>query len=83
MRRDLYLAQMVNHSTQHRSEVAVAITEYGHSPGDLDVSRSAEGAWSLCPEWDMWRTGCPWSYFRTLLGYNRWAWRRVLTEWRS
>ena len=36
-RRDLYLAQLINHSTQHRAEAAVAITEFGHSPGDLDV----------------------------------------------
>ena len=38
MRRDLYLAQLINHSTQHRAETAMAITEFGHSPGDLDVS---------------------------------------------
>jgi uncharacterized damage-inducible protein DinB len=37
-RRDLYLAQFINHATQHRSEAAVAITEFGHSPGDLDVT---------------------------------------------
>lgn len=36
-RRDLALAQLINHSTQHRAETAVAITEFGHSPGDLDV----------------------------------------------
>jgi uncharacterized damage-inducible protein DinB len=36
-RRDLFLAQMINHSTQHRAETAVAVTEFGHSPGDLDV----------------------------------------------
>ena len=37
-RRDLFLAQMINHSTQHRAETAMAVTEFGHSPGDLDVS---------------------------------------------
>jgi uncharacterized damage-inducible protein DinB len=36
-RRDLFLAQVINHSTQHRSETAMALTEFGHSPGDLDV----------------------------------------------
>ncbi len=36
-RRDLALAQLINHSTQHRAETAMAITEYGRSPGDLDV----------------------------------------------
>lgn len=33
------MLHQVNHATQHRSEVAMVMTEFGHSPDGLDLTR--------------------------------------------
>ena len=38
----LVLAHVVNHGTQHRSELARYLTECGHSPGELDLLDALE-----------------------------------------
>jgi uncharacterized damage-inducible protein DinB len=41
----LIVAHVVNHGTQHRSELARYFTECGHSPGDIDLLDALREEW--------------------------------------